>query len=150
MMRIPRLALSLALGAALVAGCDRSPLSPGELAGRYVLVSVNGAPLPAVALQSPDVTTEVLADTFQLNADGTGLDSRLDRLTTHADGVTFEQRSSQAMTFREAGGRLELVYHCSTDPSVLCLSVAPSTAERTADGLLVHMFEKDLAFRRID
>src|SRR5215212_3702052 len=122
-MRIPRLALSLALGAALVAGCDRSPLSPGEVAGRYVLVSVNGAPLPAVTAETPDVTTAVLADSLQLHADGTGLEFRLDRVTAHPAGSTTENRSSLAVKFREVGGALEIVYLCSPDPNVLCLSI---------------------------
>lgn len=148
MMRIPRLTFSLALGAALLAGCDHSPLSPDAVAGRYVLVSVNGAPLPAVTLQTPDVTTTVLADSLQLHGDGTGLELRLDRVTTHLDGATSESRSSLAVKFREVGGALEIVYLCSPDPAVLCLSMA-GTAERTADGLLVHLMDHDLAFRRI-
>lgn len=149
MIRIPRLALSLALGAALVAGCDRSPLSPGEVAGRYVLVSVNDEPLPAVVSETADVTTVVLADTLQLRSDGTGLELRLESLTTHPGNVTTEETSTSPLTFRRVGSTLEIVYPCSPDPDTFCLSV-PAVAERTADGLLIHLANNDLAFRRID
>jgi len=149
MIRIPRLALSLALGAVLAAGCDRSPLSPGEVAGRYVLVSVNGAPLPAVVSETPDVTTVILADTLQLSGDGTGVELRLERFTTHPAGVTSEESSTLPLKFRSVGGSLEIGYLCSPDGTVLCLSVG-GTAERTPDGLLLHLVGNDLAFRRID
>lgn len=148
-MRIPRLALPLVLAAALVAGCDRSPLSPGEVAGRYLLVSVNGAPLPTVTVETPDATTTVVKSTLQLNADGSGTDSRVERFTARPAGATTEKASSLAVRIRPVSGSLEFVYLCSPDGTVLCLSVG-GTAERTADGLLVHIVGNDLAFRRID
>ncbi len=44
---------------------------PGSVAGRYALVSLNGAPLPAVFFQVLENKVEITAGHIQLNRDGT-------------------------------------------------------------------------------
>ena len=44
---------------------------PGSVAGRYALVSLNGAPLPAVFFQVLESKVEIMTGHIQLNGDGT-------------------------------------------------------------------------------
>jgi len=152
MIRHLRPFVSLALGALLVAGCDRSILSPGEVAGTYVLERVNASPLPAVITDTEFTTVTLLADTLRLNDDSTGSEVRVQHYVAHPNGTTPTRETlSLFVRYEPRHGGIRLGYACSIDGNSLCLSVVPVeiTAELTSTGLVMHIESNDWHFRRI-
>ena len=83
---------------------------PGSVAGRYALVSLNGAPLPAVFFQVLESKVEITAGHIQLNGDGTCSASATFQSTvvglveteTQTDTCTWNQNNTAiAITFSD-------------------------------------------------
>ncbi len=74
MTRWTRAILAAGTALAIGIGCDDDQTAPGEVeavAGTYALVSVDGAPLPAVLQESGNDKVELLAGTVAMDDDGT-------------------------------------------------------------------------------
>lgn len=112
----------LALAALLTAAsaCD-SPVEPGDLAGTYALVQVNGAPLPAVTFEEPHLRIERLSDVLQLKTDGTGRQVVQLRTTHPATGKPPEVETvTWELGFAARDARVEISYFCP--PNALCIA----------------------------
>ena len=79
---------SLTLLLVLSAACGDST-GPDSIAGRYVLKSIDGSPLPVVIFQMFSDKVEVTSGYLQINADGT-CRSSLSRTLTEENRVTNE------------------------------------------------------------
>lgn len=115
-MRRSRIALVLPLLPALfAAGCESNPLKPEELAGEYVLQSVNGDPLPAATYADGTVSFHVLADTLRLGADGAGSQVYVSR-RDWADPAKPDDVSitTSPLGYRLSGRRIAVTFSCPT------------------------------------
>lgn len=115
-MRRSRIALVLPLLPALfAAGCESNPLKPEELAGEYVLQSVDGDPLPAVTYDDGLLSFHLLADTLRLGADGAGSQVHVSR-RDWADPARPDDVSTSTSTlgYRLSGRRIAVTFNCPT------------------------------------
>ena len=133
---IPALALSLLA----FAGCDDETTGPGDsVVGTYVLVSVNGDPLPAVVFEGGGVTSEALEGTLTLRADGTFSASTITRNTVNGSSSTDTESSSGAYTVSGA----TITFVDSTGTTIAIRSGDTITVTFQENGLdIVLVFEK--------
>lgn len=151
---MPRRAFAsvLAVLAAFSAGaCDGSPTSPGEVPGTYVLHSVNGDPLPAVATPIPGATVYLEADSLRLSPDGTGSEVVVHRTVYGTPGQPDEiERTELRLQHELRDGRVEITYLCPPDALALCMP-GPHALARATDGWLIVSSRADVyRFRRVD
>lgn len=135
-MRRPRIFLAIpTLLALLAAGCDSSPLEPGEVAAEYLLESVNGSPLPAVTWNSEPVSHHLLSETLRLRANGEGTHTRVVRVDW-ADPAKADEVSGgiSDLTYSVRGERIEITYFCP--PNALC-AAGPHAIGRVEGATLV-------------
>jgi hypothetical protein len=113
--RTSRRSRAALLATVLLAGCGE-PLGPEDVAGTYVLRSVAGELLPAVAVASDDATFRIVADTLRLRADGTGrrlTTTEIEPAVAPAGGNGPEVvRGERALRFRVVSARVEIEYVC--------------------------------------
>jgi hypothetical protein len=104
MRRTVAVGIVLAAGSLMV-GCapDTSPL---DIAGIYLLTTVNGLPLPYVFPQVGTTTAEVLNDKFTLTPDGTYAETGEKRFIT--DGLISFTFPADAGTFTRRGTAISL------------------------------------------
>lgn len=132
---LPRLLLAVSLS---LAGCS-STIEPGDVEAAYVLRTVQGEPLPAVALMQEAGTITVITDTLWLFAGGVGEERILQRIS-EANGEQPEQYRDQryAFTWRLEGRRVEIDYPCADN--ALCVPPPHIIAELVGDDLEVEYF----------
>jgi len=116
----------------LTFGCSE-PVSPGDIAGTYVLQRVANDPLPAVLYTVNGMSVRVIAETLQFTPDLRG------RLSTNREiespGAPIEPASwATAFTFRFISERIEVAFPCP--PNADCLAPPHLVLRQTADGLL--------------
>lgn len=148
-MRRPRISLVLpSLLALLAAGCDATNLlQPEEVAGEYVLESLNGSPLPAVWFSSETATFHVLADTLRLGADRLGSHVRAAR-TDYPDARPDEVHTATGqLSYRIRSRRIEFGYTCP--PTALCTPPPHTLGRLDGSTLVVVDGEAELRYRRL-
>lgn len=135
-MRRPRISLAIpTLLALFAAGCDSNPLEPGEVAGEYVLESVNGSPLPAEVWAAEPASYHLLAEKLRLKSSGAGTHARVQRVDWADPAKTDEISSSTSdLNYRVRGERIEITYFCP--PNALC-ATGPHAVGRLEGGTLV-------------
>jgi hypothetical protein len=93
-----------------------NPFVPGEV---YVLRSIGGDPLPAVAGQFGSITLLVLADTLRLLPNGAGVRAQVEVQDFATDEVLLRdlvpRRSS--FTYLRTGDRIEFTLACPPEAS---------------------------------
>ncbi|HEX8692927.1 MAG TPA: hypothetical protein VF746_10935 [Longimicrobium sp.] len=106
-------ALAAAALALALAQC-RGSVDPPELTGLFVVESLNGTPLPATWVQGAWGRQEVLADTFWLFADGTGVEHVVERYVTTPPTVPDTRRRESRFAYTlGADGAIEIGYECN-------------------------------------
>lgn len=103
------------LAIVLLAGCGE-PLGPEDVAGTYVLRSIAGELLPAVALASGDGAFRIVVDTLRLRADGTGrrltaTEIELAAAPAGGDGQEIV-RGERELRLRVVSARVDIEYVC--------------------------------------
>lgn len=88
--------------AALALGCSE-PFAPRDVAGIYVLVSVDGKAPPMRYEESATISVLVLTDSVILNADGTGRSTRLYQETDSQEGTSTMRASNVGFAYRVDG-----------------------------------------------
>ena len=106
-----RLAAPLAASLVLVAGCD-DPLAPGDVAGTYVLETVDGDALPAAIAAGPQERV-IVSVVIELSDDGTGDVTHVERI----DGVVYSSVMSVEYEIRRDEG---FVAELPCPPNALC------------------------------
>ena len=141
-MRIPssgRISRCLIVGAvALVMGCSDS-LSPLEVAGTYVLRTIDGNPLPATLAISgthTDYSIMVVADTLVLTPDRSGMLITIQDIVHDESGGEVERvRADSHLSFRTTGDQLEITFLCPPNALMNC-APGPHMTARLASGRL--------------
>lgn len=131
--RITR-ALIVSIAAVFALGCDSEPIAPSNVAGTYVLLSINGNALPAPAgYQGPaDGSVVVVADTLRLAADGSG---SLVRVEKAGSGDGTATRLETPLSFKTAEGGIAIAFDCPSNALMLCIAGPHMTARLSASGL---------------
>ena len=106
-----RLAAPLAASLVLLAGCD-DPLAPGDVAGTYVLETVDGDALPAAIAAGPQERV-VVSVVIELSDDETGEVSHFEVI----DGIGY---SSVVSIAYEIAGDEGFVAEFPCPPNALC------------------------------
>ena len=127
-----RLATLAALG---TAACG-DPAGPADVADTYVLRSIAGNALPAVAYTTPGLTSRVLADTLRLRADGTGSATRTAVLDPPAADAGVPYTVTSDLTYAVVGGRVQVTYACP--PNASCVAGPHLVARREGGGLVAE------------
>lgn len=117
-----------------VGACDL-PLESESLAGTYALVSVSGAPLPAVLFDDEQHgRLELVSQTLRLRGDGTG--SMVDVTRHRPAGATATRPAESGETelrYRRNDDRLEISFVCP--PNALCAEGPHLTGRATRESL---------------
>ena len=124
--------------ALLAAGCGSDPLAPSEVAGTYVLLSIDGNPLPADAGYSgpADEAIEVVADTLRLAADGTGSIVTIQETIDYpASGDTSRTRLESTLHFTTSESGIAITFDCPPNALMLCVAGPHMTARLSTTGL---------------
>jgi hypothetical protein len=126
--------LVLSLAALLAIGCDSDPIAPSDVAGTYVLLSLNGEALPAPAgYQGPaDELVIVTADTLRLAADGSGSVVRVEK---PGSGDGAETRSETPLHYETTEGGIAITFDCPPEALMLCIAGPHITARLSSSGL---------------
>lgn len=146
MIRARLLAITTLLAAA-AAACTSPVLSPGILHGTYVLLSVDGEPVPAVYNVLGADTVYLVHEILRLKADRTG--TRRSETRFERPGRTPEHHTTESeLTFRIRGAHLEITTLCP--PNALCTEPPHDLAVREGDRLIVEtgMGDRTLEYRR--
>lgn len=126
---------------AFVMGCG-DPLSPGEVAGTYVLTAIGEDSLPVLISQGePSVpVVTIIADTLWLDGDGRGSKVTIQKLVTGPDDGPGERvRSTSSLRFRTTGDRIEISYDCPPNASLANCAPGPHLfARQTSGGLTAN------------
>jgi hypothetical protein len=136
----------------LGASC-RDPLTPGHVAGSYVLRQVGGDALPAVLSENGFFRLVVLADTLRLRPDGTGTVTGLRDEQPLGAGITAAgpKLVTMALMYHVVHDRIEMSFVCP--PYALCVRELPQyVATTTLGGVLVDSapgFRVPLVYQRI-
>jgi hypothetical protein len=142
-LRPLRILVPTLLAALAAAGCESSTLSPESIPGTYVLVSYNGQPLPYEETSLEELRHLILADTFRLDANGTGTETNVTRVDFRNPARTD---SETVRVFRFAyeinDDRLRFSYACSNLVNV--------SATRAANVLPTSCLPGPHAFARIE
>jgi len=119
-------------------GCGDDALAPFQVAGTYVLQSVNGVALPAPAgYPGPaDGPITVIADTLRLTADGHGSIVRVEDYPA-TDGTAERVVHENEFSFQTIGHILVITYDCPPNALALCVPGPHMTAEPSGSGLVV-------------
>ena len=134
---------------ALLSACH-SVVGMEEVAGVYVLESVNGSPPPAVWSQNQFVTVEVLADTIWLFSDGRGVQRVAHRYRRRGEAERTE-RTENPFDYTLPDGRLEISFECR-DVILLSSCAAPPHAVGRFSGdrlRLTAFFDNEVVYRRL-
>jgi hypothetical protein len=142
-MRSFRLAVSLMAVALFSTSCISEPtivtMTNSELAGTYILRSVNGHPLPAII--QPAVGTqpkiEILSDQITVLADGTWTGLRSSRSTTGTSANT--QTVSSGGTYGASGA--SVTFRDPTNGTAFTVSVSGNLF-LLSDGVLSYLYSK--------
>jgi hypothetical protein len=111
----PALLAALAV-VTLGSACSSSSSGPGVTQiGTYTLVSVNGAPVPAVTQSDATIKTEVLSGTLVVNSDDTFNESRQGRITL-SGGTPSLITATQSGTWSTSGTQLSFVAGTALNP----------------------------------
>ena len=126
--------LALSLAALLAMGCSDG-LAPLEVAGTYVLLSINGDPLPAPAgYQGPaDGSVTVIADTLRLAADGSGSLVRVEETSSDAQS---RYRYEEPLHYGTTEGGIAITLDCPANALMQCIAGPHMTARRADTGLI--------------
>lgn len=102
-----------ALLALVLAGCD-SPLAPSGVAGTYVLVSIEGSPIPALYLEDEWSSSIIIADTLRLGSDRSGERITVQETEWRYPGheSTTVDTFSQSFTYALKDRRIEISFFC--------------------------------------
>ncbi|HEY9427598.1 MAG TPA: hypothetical protein VIR34_10630 [Gemmatimonadaceae bacterium] len=124
--------LVLSLVALLAMACSDEPLAPSAVAGTYVLLSIDGNPLPAPAgYQGPaDGSITVIADTLRLAADGSG---SLVRVEQTSPDEQSRYRTETALHYQTTEGGIAITFDCPPEALMLCIA-GPHMAARLSSG----------------
>jgi hypothetical protein len=127
--------LALSFTALFAIGCGNDPIAPSEVAGTYVLLSIDGNALPAAAgYQGPaDGAVIVIADTLRLAADGSGSLVRVEQPFPDPSSV---ERFESTLHYHTTQGGLEITFDCPPDALMLCVAGPHITARLGATGLI--------------
>lgn len=128
-------ALVLSIATLLVAACGDEPLAPSEVAGTYVLLSINGDALPAAAgYQGPaDGPVTVIADTLLLAADGSGSLVRVQQPYPDPGSV---ERLESTLHYRTSESGLAISFDCPPNALMSCVAGPHISARLGATGLI--------------
>ena len=150
-------ALLVSLATLLALGCGDEPLAPSAVAGTYVLLSINGDPLPAsTAYGSPaDGSVEVIADTLRLAADGTGSIVTVNKMGDYPNpGDTSEVSIASELRFETSEGGIAVSYYCPPNALMLCLAGPHMTARLSPSGLIltrpINGPQEELVYARVE
>lgn len=114
--------LALALLLTTLAGCG-SPVAPEGAAGRFVLETVDGEPLPAVMVTHDHGATYILADTVWLATDGIGERHTTYRTTDYQASNVY--RSENPFTYVRDGTGIRITFDCNDVTIMAASCVAP-------------------------
>ena len=130
-------ALLVSMATLLASGCGAEPLAPSAVAGTYVLLSINGDPLPAPAgYQGPaDGPVPVIADTLRLAADGSGGLVRVQHTYDH--DPSWIDRLESTLHYETTEGGIAMTLDCSPNALMLCVAGPHMTARLSPSGLIV-------------
>jgi hypothetical protein len=126
--------LALSLAALLATACSDEPLAPSAVAGTYVLLSINGNPLPAPAgYEGPaDGSVIVIADTLRLAADESGSLVRVEQPGPDPSSVV---RHESPLHYKTTEDGVALTFECPPEALMLCVAGPHLTARLSASGL---------------
>lgn len=126
--------LVLSLAALLAVGCDSDPIAPSDVAGTYVLLSIDGDALPAPAgYQGPaDESITVIADTLRLAANGSG---SLVRVEEPSSDEQTRYRFETALHYQATEGGIAITFDCPGNALMVCIAGPHMTARLGATGL---------------
>ena len=154
-----RSATAIALVALAMVGCagPAAPDGPGlrfmPSREAYVLVAVDGAPLPAVTVQNEFTTVTTLADSIWLGLDGTGRRVTVER--SHSPQALPEgeitRRSEHHFRYLVTGGVMEASVVCG--PNALCVRPPHYRGTLTSTHLTLTYalyYRTPLEYRRAD
>lgn len=149
-------ALVLSLAALLAMGCDSDPIAPSDVAGTYVLLSIDGDPLPADAGYSgpADEPVLVVADTLRLTADGRGSLVRVEEIIHDpGSGEGSRTHSETTLHFATTEGGIAITFDCPPNALMLCIAGPHMTARLGATGLtatrLVGSQQEELVYASV-
>lgn len=130
--------LVLSLAALLAVGCDSDPIAPSDVAGTYVLLSINGKPLPAPPDDRiwVDTRPEVVADTLRLAADGSGSSVRVQEMIEPIGDDTTVFRVESPLHYRTTEGGIAITFDCPPNALMSCVAGPHITARLSATGLV--------------
>lgn len=144
--------LALTLAALFAMGCDSDPIAPSDVAGRYVLLSIDGDALPAAAgYQGPaDGPITVIADTLRLAADGSG---SLVRVEETSPDEQSRYRLETELHYETTEGGIAITFDCPPEALMLCIAGPHMTARLGATGLtatrLVGSQQEELVYASV-
>ncbi len=144
---------ALSLAALLATACSDDLLAPSEVAGTYVLLSINGNALPAPAgYEGPaDGSVIVIADTLRLAADGSGSLVRVEQPGPDPSSVV---RHESPLHFETTEGGLAVTFDCPPDALMLCIAGPHLTARLGPSGLTavrpLGSRQEDLVYSRVE
>lgn len=126
----------LACIAVLAIGCG-TPTDAKPLAGTYVLRTIAGDPLPALAWQTEYTAIHIVADTLLIRPRGRAEERRMVEVHSfvpHHSQKVHTTRSELGIRF--APGRLELTYVCP--PNANCVAGPHLIGRLTDEGLTIE------------
>jgi len=152
MPKVPRplrILVPALLAAFAAAGCESSTLSSGEVQGRYVLVSYNGAPLPGETASLESARYYLLADTIELGPNGIGSESSVTRVDFRNPAVADQEEASvTSFGYERNDDRLRLTYACP--PTALCAPGPHAIGQLDGDELVLNTRAAVLRFERVE
>lgn len=107
--------MTLLMFSILACSGGESTSPPAAEVGSYQLLSVNGAAVPTVTVQSGDFTTEILSGTFTVDASGTFTESRNGRVTL-GTGTPSLITSTQSGTWEKSAGQVQFTAMVNGSP----------------------------------
>jgi hypothetical protein len=142
---MPTRRLSLLFAALALAACD-APTNVSPTRELFVLSEVAGQSLPAVLYPGGSLT--IVADTFRLREDGSGVNIRQTRDTINDE----RYRTVGEFTWTQHDGRLEMSFPCPPNVRMMCVA-PPHLAGPVTNGawILDHAawYELPSTFERI-
>ena len=150
-------ALLVPLAVLLALGCGDEPLAPTAVAGTYVLLSIDGDPLPASTAYGAPAggSVEVIADTLSLAADGTGSIVTVKKVPDYpGPGDTSEISILSELRYETSGGGIAITYYCPPNALMLCIAGPHLTARLTPSGLIATQLndspQAELVYARVE
>ena len=132
--------LAVLAAAVLIMGCS-DPLRSAEVAGTYVLRTIDGDSLPATQGSSgplTDYTIVVVADTLRLAPDGSGTLITIEDVVHEGSGGEVERvRLDATLHFSTTDDRVEITFLCPPNALMNCAPGPHMTARPASGGLSV-------------